>query len=193
MSYTAQDWAWQVPVKYPHKLVLIALAYRMNEKTGQCNPSVAMVANDMGRERTSIRSIRASIKFLESLGYIKIRANYAGKGQQTSNSYVLNVGFIHQKVGVQESPRGAVVHPPKDETPVRPARAVEQGVQESTGVVQESPTNKEENTTSLTKKHSSRARENTEVFDLEAEMNDVRPASPTADDFFAAIARRGAA
>lgn len=190
MSYAAQDWAWKVPVRYPHKLVLLALAYRMNSQTNQCNPSVAQIAEDLGRARTSVRTIRASLEILKDLGYITVHANYASKGQQTSNSYLMNIGFIHEEVGVQESPRGSVVHPPIEETPDRPARAVVQGVQESTGVVQESSTNKEKNSSSPTKKDYSLSHEEADRLPRTDRMNEELAQGPSANDFFAVMGRR---
>lgn len=185
MSFKATAWAWETPTRWPTKPVLLALANRMNEKTGQCNPSLAQLAADLGQARTSVRAVRRAITELQDLGYLEVRANFAGKGQQTSNSYVLNLGFVHEATaegGRTESPRGAECPPPSDNTPGRQARAVSPPRAHSPGVGTHSPTNQEINHHfSRTTEEVTRTRENEDLDDLEAQMVEEQLIDPNPD------------
>lgn len=83
-------WAIELPVLNPtDKLVLLALAHCENDKTSQCNPSVAYLGllTNLGE-----RTIRRSIKTLEEWGCIKVTPTFTDDGQ-TSNSYTIIVKF----------------------------------------------------------------------------------------------------
>ena len=106
MSVQAIGWALEQEVGSPtRKVVLIALANRVNPDTGICFPSVKTVAKEccLGKS-TVIRMLHE----LEQAGFIQRVARHRENGSQTSNEY--------------RFPPLAAGHPPsRSETPPRPA------------------------------------------------------------------------
>jgi len=90
------------------RAVLLVLAYRANDKTGSCFPSISLLAKDAGLSR---RCIKNAIKKLERMGEL-VRKTRMGTiatrgGMQKSNLYQLTL-----KGGAPNSPPTAsrVVH-----------------------------------------------------------------------------------
>ncbi|WHI52693.1 helix-turn-helix domain-containing protein [Microbulbifer sp. MLAF003] len=86
MSAEATFWAWQQGVKSTHKLVLLSLANCHNEANGQCNPSIAYIAQSTGLNR---KTVITAMEHLEESSLI-IRAKSTG----SSNQFTLNFGQI---------------------------------------------------------------------------------------------------
>ena len=86
MSAEATFWAWQQRVKSSHKLVLLSLANCHNEASGQCNPSIAYVAEATGLNRKTVIS---AIAELEESGLL-LRVKSTG----SSNQFTLNLGCL---------------------------------------------------------------------------------------------------
>ena len=200
MSFNAIAWAWQTPLRHPAKLVLLALANRADAKH-ECFPSLSTIADDLGWSKHSTKTVRRGLSELHELGYIEVFAQYLGKGQQTSNRFKINVGFIHKPLptgGRAENPRGADSPTPSEERPVHPARAESTPRADSPGVGADNPTNQSTNHYfSRTTEEVTRTRENDDLEALEAQMVEEvmseagsTPARPTADDFFAILQGR---
>lgn len=174
MSFKYIAWAFETPLRQPAKPVLIALANRADDK-GECFPSVATIGDDLGFSRTSRNRIRRGLTELHDLGYIEMHAQFRGKGQQTSNLFKLNLGFIHkftESVGGPSSTRGASDSPHENERPVRQADAQCTPGAQWTGVGAYSTTNQSSNPTTsrTTEEVDAHTRENDDLDALEAQM-----------------------
>lgn len=83
--------AWAVRQKLPctQKIVLMMLAERHNQDSGQCNPSHDRLADDCGLTR---RSVMDQVAKLAEAGYIRIR-HRAANNVKLPNQYVLVFSF----------------------------------------------------------------------------------------------------
>lgn len=140
MSYEAQAWAVKKDIPCTPKMVLMMLANRINKDTGQCFPSISILALDCGLSK---RSVINQLEKLENLKLIKIIRRKIDK-VKVKNLYSLDL-FDHENVVkeiqypserdslevVQEvhqgSERGALevvneVHPNQEVEPVREPR-----------------------------------------------------------------------
>ena len=88
MSFQAMAWAVVQKLPCKEKMVLLMLANHCNSHTGQCNPSLTLLADECGLSRDSV--IRA-IKKLESLELLMIDRKKAGSAN-LPNHYLLNLG-----------------------------------------------------------------------------------------------------
>lgn len=104
MSNDAINWAFKTPLKTTQKFVLVALADYADEKNS-CNPAHKTTAKRVG---ASVATVRRAIDQLEAQGYLKVVKRATEAGRQTSNRYVLNIGFMgaqfatpgaHQRAG----------------------------------------------------------------------------------------------
>ena len=85
MANSALEWAWRCKVSPSKaKLVLVYLADRYNEKTGQCNPSIARIAEACSMNR---KRVFEALNILEKQGLIT-----RVKLSKTSSMYALNMG-----------------------------------------------------------------------------------------------------
>jgi hypothetical protein len=57
MSNKAINWALAQKLRAPAKPVLLALANRLNEKSGLCNPSHRMIAQDTGLSIATVKTV----------------------------------------------------------------------------------------------------------------------------------------
>lgn len=67
------------------KLVYVTLSMFANNETGRCFPSIKKIAN---KSKFSPRTVKYSIKKLESKGYIKIN-NRFNENEQSTNEYII--------------------------------------------------------------------------------------------------------
>ena len=110
MSHRAVDMAFQISLPHLQKHVLMALAYRHNHLTGQCDPAMETIAQDCGMSKSSVK---AALRSLQALGLIEATQRKDGR-VHISNFYTLNfmtkVGQDTTGVG-QDTP-----HPGQDTT-----------------------------------------------------------------------------
>ncbi len=89
MSNAAITAAWRADVTpAARKLVLIYLADRMNEQTGQLNPSVTTVAKACGM---SPRQAQRHMHDLEQMGLLQVIGNHFGGSPHATRRYRLNL------------------------------------------------------------------------------------------------------
>jgi len=93
MSFPALSWAVSQKLPCTQKIVLMMLADRHNNDTGQCNPSHDRLAVDCGLSR---RSVMDQIAKLEDSGFIRIRHRVSGN-VKLPNQYVLVLSFGTQE------------------------------------------------------------------------------------------------
>lgn len=87
MSLEAITWAFRQEIPPTAKLVLMALANRADDETGDCWPGLTRVAKDAS---CSIRSAQIHIAALARNGFIQIERKFSsGDGRQRSNHYWL--------------------------------------------------------------------------------------------------------
>ena len=86
MSFEAMAWAVRQKVKPMQKLVLLMLANRHNDDSGQCNPSHAKLADDCDM---SVSGVKKAIKELSDLGLLNIKKS-SQDGVSLPNQYSLN-------------------------------------------------------------------------------------------------------
>lgn len=89
MSFDAMEWAWQPSSLNPHeRLTLVNLAWRLNQTSGKCFPSLSRIALDTGISR---RGVQNSLKSLETKGLIQRVPRFlsAGIKGRNSNGYIL--------------------------------------------------------------------------------------------------------
>lgn len=89
MSFPALSWAVRQRLPSTQKLVLLMLAERHNKDSGQCNPSLELLAEDCGLSR---RSVIDQIAKLQTAGYLTVR-HRANEGLRLPSQYVLHMGF----------------------------------------------------------------------------------------------------
>lgn len=89
MSFNALAWAVRQKLGSTQKLVLIMLAERHNKDTGQCNPSLELLADDCGLSR---RSVIDQIAKLQEVGYLTVR-HRAKDSVKLPSQYVLHLHF----------------------------------------------------------------------------------------------------
>ena len=89
MSFPALSWAVRQKLPSTQKLVLLMLAERHNKDSGQCNPSLELLADDCGLSR---RSVIDQIAKLQTAGYLTVR-HRANEGLRLPSQYVLHLGF----------------------------------------------------------------------------------------------------
>lgn len=95
MSFPALSWAVRQKLPSTQKLVLLMLAERHNKDSGQCNPSLELLADDCGLSR---RSVIDQIAKLQAAGYLTVR-HRAKDSLKLPSQYVLHLGFgIPEKV-----------------------------------------------------------------------------------------------
>ena len=88
MSFPALSWAVRQKLPSTQKLVLLMLAERHNKDSGQCNPSLELLADDCGLSR---RSVIDQIAKLQTAGYLTVR-HRANEGLRLPSQYVLHLG-----------------------------------------------------------------------------------------------------
>jgi DNA-binding PadR family transcriptional regulator len=93
MSYICLAWAarQRIPSSVD-KLVLLQLASHVNSKTGLCNPSNALLAQECA---LSLRSIVGAIKSLEKLRLITVVRTSTNK-KKNVNHYKLSTGVVQE-------------------------------------------------------------------------------------------------
>lgn len=89
MSFPALSWAVRQKLPSTQKLVLLMLAERHNKDSGQCNPSLELLADDCGLSR---RSVIDQIAKLQQAGYLTVR-HRAKESLRLPSQYVLHLGF----------------------------------------------------------------------------------------------------
>lgn len=95
MSFPALSWAVRQKLPSTQKLVLLMLAERHNKDSGQCNPSLELLADDCGLSR---RSVIDQIAKLQAAGYLTVR-HRAKDSVKLPSQYVLHLGFgVPEKV-----------------------------------------------------------------------------------------------
>ena len=95
MSFPALSWAVRQKLPSTQKLVLLMLAERHNKDSGQCNPSLELLADDCGLSR---RSVIDQIAKLQAAGYLTVR-HRAKDSLKLPSQYVLHLGFgVPEKV-----------------------------------------------------------------------------------------------
>lgn len=100
MSLEAITWAFRQEVPGTAKLVLLALANRADDETGECWPGMPRIAKDAF---CSVRSAQMHIAALRRNGYVDVRPMYSsGDGRQRSNHYWLL--FDRQPAAWQSKP-----------------------------------------------------------------------------------------
>ena len=83
MSGTATFWAWeQYQVKGSAKIVLVCLCDHLNDKTGQCNPSITRIALRTGINKNTVPG---TLKKLVALGLISYTQRNGISTQYTIN------------------------------------------------------------------------------------------------------------
>lgn len=124
MSFPALAWAVRQRLPSTQKLVLLMLAERHNKDSGQCNPSLELLADDCGLSR---RSVIDQIAKLQEAGYLTVR-HRAKDNLRLPSQYVLHLSF-----GVPEAINAAVEDPYLMPTPV--VNDVHQGSERAAPVV----------------------------------------------------------
>ncbi len=89
MSFPALSWAVRQKLPSTQKLVLLMLAERHNKDSGQCNPSLELLADDCGLSR---RSVIDQIAKLQQAGYLTVR-HRAKESLRLPSQYVLHLEF----------------------------------------------------------------------------------------------------
>lgn len=89
MSFHALAWAVRQRLPSTQKLVLLMLAERHNGDSGQCNPSLELLADDCGLSR---RSVIDQIAKLQEAGYLTVR-HRAKDNARLPSQYVLRLSF----------------------------------------------------------------------------------------------------
>ena len=92
MSFQAMTWAVNQNLPALQKIVLLMLANYCNNKTGQCNPAQATLADECG---LSLATCKRKIVELEQLGLLIIEKRSA-EGVNLPNQYVLQLGVGSQ-------------------------------------------------------------------------------------------------
>lgn len=100
MSNTAIDWAYAQELNSSSaKAVLTALAHHRNQKTGQCFPGRALIAEETELSRDTIRK---AIRRLERAGLIKVEPVFAKSGRRRGTQYELHLQAGRQPAQVVE-------------------------------------------------------------------------------------------
>jgi hypothetical protein len=86
MSLEAITWAFRQEIPGTAKLVLLSLANRADDESGQCWPGLPRIAKDSS---CSVRAAQIHIAALARNGFIEVRRMYATDGRQRSNHYWL--------------------------------------------------------------------------------------------------------
>jgi len=102
MSIQAMEWAWQQDVAPLEKLVLLAIAWNCNGKTGACFPGANGIAERTGLQRRSLRRLIVELEKEKLLGR---SPRYREDGGQTSNDYVLKIPPGHSDRGGHKNVR----------------------------------------------------------------------------------------
>ena len=103
-------WAIDQELQVKEKMVLVVLAHYLNNKTGQCNPSLVRLAKDSGMCK---RSVIRAIKELEEKKLIVPVRQKQGL-INASNQYSLALNSVTQSLGVvTDSHKGSVTQSPK--------------------------------------------------------------------------------
>ena len=89
MSFPALSWAVRQRLPSTQKLVLLMLAERHNKDSGQCNPSLELLAEDCGLSR---RSVIDQVAKLQAAGYLTVR-HRANGGVRMPSQYILHLDF----------------------------------------------------------------------------------------------------
>lgn len=104
MSVEALNWAFaQNIASSSQKLVLLALANRINNETGECFPGQESLAADV---TLTARNVRVHLKALEDAKYIKRRKRFRSDGAPTSDCYSFP-GFLEWLNGAKGLARAA--------------------------------------------------------------------------------------
>lgn len=110
MSFQAMTWAVDIDLPTNQKMVLLMLANRTNQDTGQCNPSHKRLSNDCGM---SISTLKRCIKQLEKGGFLSIISKKNGD-VNLPNQYKLNMNGVgsHRAHPSSHRPEGVGSHRP---------------------------------------------------------------------------------
>jgi hypothetical protein len=101
VSGQATTWAFSQPVE-PHRgYTLVAIAHCHNHNTGQCNPSLRVLA---AMTKKSVRTVREDVAWLESNGYLRRQFRFHRQGGQASTFYVLPLGPRRHTAGREGGP-----------------------------------------------------------------------------------------
>ena len=105
MSFQAMTWATEQDVPAMQKIVLLMLANRTNDDTGQCNPSHEKLASDCGM---SVRACKDQLSRLEAAGLLTIIRRQK-EGVSLPNQYVLHTYARGQEMPTrgQQMPEGS--------------------------------------------------------------------------------------
>jgi DNA-binding MarR family transcriptional regulator len=76
MSHRAVELAFQTSLPHLQKHVLMALAYRHNHLTGQCDPARETIAQDCGMSKSSVK---AALRSLQVHGLIEATQRKDGR------------------------------------------------------------------------------------------------------------------
>lgn len=86
MSIRALNWAYEQRLAPVTKSVLVALAYRLNDRTAQCNPSVETLAIMTG---LSERGVQKALRELQSVKLIRHTGSAkGGRGKSTNWRFI---------------------------------------------------------------------------------------------------------
>jgi len=94
-------------------LILLSLAYRLNGRTGQCDPSIATLADDC---KMSKRACQNGLDWLVENGFIR-RLKTGSRSRGRSNQYQI-VGYREPSGRVHEVPYSTGCHIARDATEV---------------------------------------------------------------------------
>jgi hypothetical protein len=88
MSFQAMTWATEQRLPAMQKIVLLMMANRTNHETGECHPSLDLLAKECGMEK---RSVINQISKLEALGLVSVSRIKRENGMNCVNKYWLNL------------------------------------------------------------------------------------------------------
>ena len=92
MSFKAFQWAMKQELPAMQKMVLVTLANRFNDDTGECYPSHELLATESGM---TSRSVVNQIEKLEQAKLLKVIRSTDDKGNKNSNRYILNFKVVN--------------------------------------------------------------------------------------------------
>lgn len=136
MSYSAQNLVWNLDLRPSScKFVLLALAMRAGNESGECFPSVAKISADTGLDR---KTIMAAILKLESLDLLTV-TRLRGAG----NKYSINLNTL-QKSSAENGTSTAIGTSTKNGTPPVPKTGLDQYQKRDTNlsITYQEPVNK---------------------------------------------------
>ena len=112
MSIPALNWAIAQRLKSTQKLVLLVLAHRHHQTTGQCNPALSTLMVDTGLSRSALKAALGDLQALKLV--CTISRNLAGR--DLSNQYRL---LFENSIGGQRRGAGANLQAGREPIPGR--------------------------------------------------------------------------